>query len=149
MRKLAAVLIFAVALAGAPSALASGASTTATESYSTLLHQINAKSSDPQHVIRATVDKSLHHVRATLANGTRPLVSYPASDDKFLVDTLLHHKIPVVYATPKRAAAHHVLRYVAAGVVAVLLLIGVGVWFYTRGRGEEPQDADSPAASST
>jgi hypothetical protein len=85
-------------------------------------------------------------VRVTLANGSRPLVSYPAGDDKQLVDNLLHHHIPVVYA--KKPAVHHTLRYVAAGVVAVLLLIGGGVWFYTRGRPEPGTDSDTPEATS-
>jgi len=104
------------------------------ESYTTLLTQMAAKKGNPDRVIAATVDKAKHHVRVTLANGSRPLVSYPTSDDKQLVDNLLHNHIAVIYA--KKAAVHHTLRYVAAGVVAVLLLIGGGVWFYTRGRQE-------------
>ena len=85
-------------------------------------------------------------MRVTLANGSRPFISYPAADDKQLVDNLLHHHIPVVYA--KKPAVHHTLRYVAAGVVAVLLLIGGGVWFYTRGRQEPEPDSDTPHATS-
>ncbi|HXR13891.1 MAG TPA: hypothetical protein VN740_04455 [Solirubrobacteraceae bacterium] len=136
--------MLAVALASAPAALA--ASDTPSESYATLLTQIAAKKGSPDRVVRATVDKAKHHVRVTLANGSRPLVSYPATADKQLVDNLLHHHIPVVYA--KKPAVHHTLRYVAAGVVAVLLLIGGGVWFYTRGRQEPPTDSDTPAATS-
>ncbi len=110
-----------------------------TESYAVLLTQIDAAHGSPQRVIAATVDKADHHVRVTLANGSRPLASYPASKDRVLVDTLLHHGVHPVYT--KHPAVHHTLRYIAAGVVAVLLLIGAGVWFYTRGR---PQDSDTP-----
>jgi hypothetical protein len=117
-----------------------------TESYTTLLSQIAAKKGSPQSVTAATVDKTDHHVRVTLANGSRPLVSYPATDDKQLVDNLLHHHINVVYS--KKKALHHTLRYIAAGVVVVLLLIGGGVWFYTRGRPDAGADSDTPAATS-
>jgi hypothetical protein len=117
-----------------------------TESYTTLLSQIAAKKGSPQSVTAATVDKTDHHVRVTLANGSRPLVSYPATDDKQLVDNLLDHHINVVYS--KKKALHHTLRYIAAGVVVVLLLIGGGVWFYTRGRPDAGADSDTPAATS-
>jgi hypothetical protein len=129
-------------LALAPVALA--AAPAPTESYAVLLTQIDAKHGSPQRVKAATVDKADHHVRVTLANGSRPLVSYPSSQDKFLVDTLIRHGIKPVYT--KRAAVHHTLRYIAAGVVAVLLLIGAGVWFYTRGR---PQDPDASGSQAT
>jgi hypothetical protein len=115
-----------------------------TESYAALLTQIDAKHGSPQRVIAATVDKADHHVRVTLANGSRPLVSYPPANDRSLVDSLLHHGVHPVYT--KHPAVHHTLRYIAAGVVAVLLLIGAGVWFYTRGR---PQDPDTPQAQPT
>jgi hypothetical protein len=127
-------------LALAPAALA--AAPAPTETYATLLTQIDAKTGSSDRVTAATLDKADHHVRVTLANGARPLVSYPPGEDKFLVDTLLHHRIKVVYTKPP--AVHHTLRYVAAGVVVVLLLIGAGVWFYTRGRPDAP---DAPPAA--
>ncbi len=131
-------------LATAPAALA--AASAPTESYATLLTQIAAKKGSAERVTAATIDKLNHHVRVTLANGSRPLAAYPAADDKQLVDNLLHHHIPVIYA--KKKAVHHTLRYVAAGVVVVLLLIGGGVWFYTRGRPNVEADSDTSAASS-
>jgi hypothetical protein len=127
-------------LALAPAALA--AAPAPTETYATLLTQIDAKAGSGDRVTAATLDKADHHVRVTLANGARPLVSYPVADDKVLVDTLLHHRIKVVYTKPP--SVHHTLRYIAAGVVVVLLLIGAGVWFYTRGRPEAP---DAPPAA--
>jgi hypothetical protein len=130
-------------LALTPPALA--AAPVPTESYATLLHQINLKKGDPKRVVAATVDKRRHHIRVTLADGSRPLITYPSSQDKFLVDTLLRHHIHPKYTAAKKV--HHVLRYIAAGVVVVLLLIGAGVWVYTRGREteREPGDGQPPA----
>jgi hypothetical protein len=122
-----------------------GAAPVPTETYASLLHQIDAKKGDPQRVVAATVDKARHHIRVTLANGSRPLVVYPAAQDKFLVDTLLRHHIRPKYTPAKKV--HHVLRYIAAGVVAVLLLIGAGVWVYTRGREPQPEPADTQPAA--
>ena len=115
-----------------------------TENNAPLLTQLGAKRGSPQRITAATLDKADHHVRLTLASGARPLASYPAGKDKFLVDTLLRNGIKPVYT--KRAVVHHTLRYIAGGVVAVLLLIGAGVWFYTRGR---PQDPNTPDAQPT
>jgi hypothetical protein len=129
-----------VTLAIAPAALAQAPAPT--ESYATLLKQLAAKAGSSQRVTAATHDKADHHVRLTLTNGSRPLVSYPPAKDKFLVDSLIRDGITPVYT--KRVVVHHTLRYIAAGVVVVLLLIGAGVWFYTRGR---PHDADTPDAA--
>jgi hypothetical protein len=134
------LLLLLVTLAIAPVALAQAPAPT--ESYATLLKQLAAKAGSSQRVTAATLDKADHHVRLTLANGSRPLVSYPPAKDKFLVDSLIRDGIKPVYT--KRAVVHHTLRYIAAGVVVVLLLIGAGVWFHTRGR---PQDADTPEAA--
>jgi hypothetical protein len=138
-RPVSRLALLAIAALLVPVASAIAEAPAPTESYATLLTQIDAKPGSPNRVTAATVDKADHHVRVTLANGSRPLVSYPPSRDKFLVDTLIHHGVTPVYT--KRAAVHHTLRYIAAGVVAVLLLIGAGVWFYTRGR---PADPDAP-----
>lgn len=147
-RRLLALLALAGLLAYSAPALAASSATGPTEPYSTLLKQIGAPKSDPQRVIAATVDKDKHHVRVTLANNSRPLVVYPAADDRHLVDLLLHNHIKVIYT--KHKTPHHVLRYVAAGVVVVLVLIGGGVWWYTRGRGEPGAhtNSDSPEVAS-
>lgn len=147
-RTLLTVLALTGLLASAAPALAAATVTGPTEPYSTLLGQIGAPKSDPRRVIAATVDKEKHHVRVTLANNSRPLVVYPAADDRHLVDLLLHNHIHVIYA--KHKSPHHVLRYVAAGVVVVLVLIGGGVWWYTRGRSEPGANpkSDSPEVAS-
>jgi hypothetical protein len=118
-----------------------------TESYSTLVHQI-----DTGQVTIAYVNEETHHVQANLKDGSQQLVAFPAAQHKAMVDSLLHHGATVIYtrkkATHHAAAAkpaHHVLRYIAAGVVAVLLLIGLGVWRYTRGGPRASQPA-TPSA---
>jgi hypothetical protein len=113
------------------------------ETYAVAAAQIALPTGNPQRVTRATIDKAKHHARLTLANGKRFEVDYPAADDKLLVDTLIKHHVHPIYA--KRPAVHHTLRYVAAGVVAVLLLIGAGVWAYTRGRPQERSDVPPTA----
>ena len=116
-----------------------------TESYSTLVQQIDAGK-----VTIAYVNEETHHVQANLKDGSQQLVAFPASQHKALVDSLLHHHVTVIYTRKKphaKAAAkpvHHVLRYIAAGVVALLLLIGLGVWRYTRApRTPPPASANS------
>src|SRR5579863_6909068 len=100
-RTILATLALLGLLASAAPAL--GDTTGPTESYAKLLGQIGAPKSDPQRVIAATIDKTKHHVRVTLANNLRPLVIYPAANDRHLVDLLLHHQINVVYAKRKTA----------------------------------------------
>ena len=113
-----------------------------TESYATLLHQVDAG-----QVTIAYVNEETHHVQANLKDGSQQLVAFPSSQHKVFVDSLLHHGVTVIYTRKKphlKAAAkpvHHVLRYIAAGVVAVLLLIGLGVWRYTRGPRTPPKAA--------
>src|SRR5580700_5745327 len=95
-----------------------------TESYSTLAHQIDAG-----QVTIAYVNEETHHVQANLKDGSQQLVAFPSSQHKTFVDSLLHHGVQVIYTRPKRHVTatakpvHHVLRYIAAGVVVVLLLI--------------------------
>lgn len=139
MRRLATPAItLSLALALALTSPAFAATTIPVESYALAKEQIALPNGNPQRVTRATIDKAKHHARLTLADGKRFEVDYPAADDKLLVDTLIKHHVHPIYT--KRPAVHHTLRYVAAGVVAVLLLIGAGVWAYTRGRPQERSD---------
>jgi len=141
----AAALACALTLTLLSPAAAIAAAAAPSESYATMLRQVAAPKGDPQRVVAATIDKVKHHVRLTLADGTRPLVSYPPADDKTLVDTLLHHHVKVVYA--KKPAVHHTLRYIAGGVVIVVLLIGAGVWVYTRGQArDDAPRSEAPSA---
>jgi hypothetical protein len=113
-----------------------------TESYSTLVHQIDAG-----QVTIAYVNEETHHVQANLKDGSQQLVAFPSSQHKVMVDSMLHHGVTVIYTRkkphlkPAAKPVHHVLRYIAGGVVVVLLLIGLGVWRYTRGPRTPPQAA--------
>src|ERR1700726_4208584 len=90
-----------------------------TESYPTLVHQIDAG-----QVTIAYVNEETHHVQANLKDGSQQLIAFPPAQHKTLVDSLLHHSVTVIYTRKKphvKAAAkpvHHVLRYIAGGVVA-------------------------------
>jgi len=143
MRRTLTLIALVCLLSVAPLALAAPAPPT--ESYASLVHQI-----DSGQVTVAHVNELTHDIRVTLKDGTEQLVSYPPAEHKVLVDSLIHHGIKPVYTKHKAAvkAAHHVLRYIAAGVVVVLLLIGVGVWTYTRGQhptvGGSPGSPDTP-----
>ncbi len=131
-----AVLLCLLISAGA----ASGAALT--ESYSTFLHQVDAR-----QVTIAYVNEKTHHVQATLKDGSQQLIAFPAAQHKTVIDSMLHHGVTVIYTRTKHTThatakpVHHVLRYIAAGVVALLLLIGLGVWRYTRGPRTPPQAA--------
>ena len=145
MRRMLTLIALACLLTFAPLALAAPAPPT--ESYSTLLHQI-----DSGQVTVAHVNELTHDVRVTLKDGTKQLVAFPAAQHKVLIDSLIQHGVKPIYTKHKKVAkpVHHVLRYVAAGVVVVLLLIGGGVWMYTRGQRptvEDPPSGDAPAAA--
>jgi hypothetical protein len=133
MRRVLILLAILAVAANAPLAIA--ATSTVTESYPALLHQI-----DSGQVLIAHVNERTHDIRVTLKNGTEEFVVYPHAQHKMLVDSLLRHGVKPIYTTHKTTAkpVHHVLRYVAAGIVIVLLLIGAGVWVYTRGQRQSP-----------
>ena|SRR5579862_8693244 len=122
--------------------LALAAEPVSTETYATLQKQIASR-----QVTLAYVDEETHDVHVTLKDGTRQLVVYPAADHKVLIDSLLHHGVKPIYTKHTHAAkpVHHVLRYIAAGVVVVLLLVGAGVWMYTRGPRKPPRSSDDAA----
>ncbi|MGH2849355.1 MAG: hypothetical protein ACRDLP_01925 [Solirubrobacteraceae bacterium] len=123
-------------------ALALAAKPVSTETYAALQNQIATR-----QVTLAYVDEETHDVHVTLKDGTRQLVVYPAADHKALIDSLLHHGVKPIYTKHTHAAkpVHHVLRYIAAGVVVVLLLVGAGVWMYTRGPRKPPHSSDDTA----
>jgi hypothetical protein len=134
-RRTCAIIVLLCLLAPAPLALA--ATPAITESYAALVHQINTGK-----VVVAHVNEGDHHISVTLRNGNREFVSFPPAQHKILVDSLFHHGVKPIFTstthTQKAKPVHHVLRYVAAGVVVVLLLIGGGVWVYTRGGQHQP-----------
>lgn len=131
-------------LAVVPLALA--ASATVTESYGALLKQIDAR-----QVVIAHVNEQTNDISVTLKNGNDEFVHFRHADHKTLIDSLLHHGVTPIYTKHRTTAkpVHHVLRYIAAGVVVVLLLIGGGVWMYTRGQRQPPGTGPSDAGPGT
>jgi hypothetical protein len=132
-RTLSLLVALGLLLACTPLALAQSA--TVTESYPALLRQIAAR-----QVLIAHVNEERHDIRVTLKNGSEQFVVFPAAQHKRLIDALERHGVKPIYTSHKRAKkpVHHVLRYVAAAIVVVLLLIGAGVWMYTRGQRQPP-----------
>ena len=133
MRRLLIVLALLAVAANATPAMA--ASATVTESYPALLHQIVTR-----QVVVAHVNERTDDIRVTLKDGSEQFVTFPHAQHKALIDALLRHRVHVVYTAHAKAKkpVHHVLRYVAGGIVIVLLLIGAGVWMYTRGQRQSP-----------
>jgi hypothetical protein len=133
MRRVLALLAVLALAANAPFAIA--APSTQTESYAALLHQIESG-----QVVVAHVNERTNDIRVTLKDGSEEFVSYPRSQHKHLIDALLRHGVRPIYTTHAKAKkpVHHVLRYVAGGIVIVLLLIGAGVWVYTRSQRQSP-----------
>jgi len=78
-------------------------------------------------VASATFERSTRLAKITLRSG----------------HTALLRGIHPIFAKASRPV-HHRLRYIAAGLVVVLLLIGGGVWLYTRGA--RANSGDGPKA---
>jgi hypothetical protein len=112
-----------------------------TESYQTLLGQI-----DSNQVRAATVNRKAHDVKVTLADGSIQHVIYPSRDARQLVARFNQHGAHVKFSRKKLPAVHHHLRYIAAGVVGGLILIGAVVWLVQRRRPGAPPSTDASTA---
>lgn len=122
-----AVLAAALAVAG-PAALGAGIHTT--ETYQALQGQVSGG-----QVVRATINKLPHDVKATLKDGSIQTVRYPSAEEKQLEASLRSHGVLVKFAKrhkKKAAAAHHHLRYIAGGLLAALIVIGGGAYVVSR-----------------
>src|ERR1700678_517978 len=120
MRRLLIIVTVLAMVVTAPLALAHPY--VPTESYATLIGQI-----DSGQVTSAHVNEQTHHIKVTLTNGTKQVASFLPADHKKLIDALERHGVKPIYTAPvvvavKPKPVHHVLRYVAAGIVVVLLL---------------------------
>lgn len=150
LRRLALTGLAAAAVAApavATPIVASAATTQpTTESYQSLLHQI-----DTGQVSAAVINRKAHTAKVTLASGSIERVDYPPKQEKQLSDTLRKKGANVKIAKRKRAkkAVHHKLRYIAAAIVGLGILVG-GVLLIVRGRrppaGSERDDRRAAAA---
>jgi ATP-dependent Zn protease len=138
-------LVVAFTLAGALTGAATASAQTATtESYQALVGQINSN-----QVRAATINRKAHIVKVTLDDGSVQHVDYPPKQEKQLSNSLRQHGAKVKIAKRKRIhkAVHHRLRYIAAGIVGLFVVVGLGL-LVVRGRrppSTKPEDAGAPA----
>ena len=136
-----AVLLVVTALFAAPAvALRSKAA-----SVSALQGQIDAGK-----VRSATFNKKAHTVHITLTDGTRELVSYPSHNEPQLAaqQQAKGARVKVDRAKTTKKPAAHRLRYIAAGVLVVLVVIVALVLGLNRRR-PRPGSADGRGGAET
>ncbi|HWX52316.1 MAG TPA: hypothetical protein VNY34_03425 [Solirubrobacteraceae bacterium] len=125
---LIAALLSALAIPAAPAPAATWVS------YPRVLQQIR---STP--LIWAVVNRGPAHVEIKFHDLSEWKASYPRSEQARLLQLLHARHVRVIFATPRaRHAApvtvHHHLRYIAAGVLAALLVSGAAFYLYSRRR---------------
>jgi ATP-dependent Zn protease len=140
-----AILASGLLLGGFGAALAPAATPATTESYQALLGQISAG-----QVRAAVINRKPHTIKVTLDDGSVQRIDYPPADEKQLSNSLRKHGAVVKIAKKKKAkkAVHHRLRYIAAGIVGVVVVVGL-VLLILRGRRppepvREPEPAPTP-----
>jgi hypothetical protein len=138
--RLLAPALCAAALLLAPAAPALAARQV---SYAQLLAQVR---SGP--LIRVIINLRGKDAEIKFANLDEWRAYYPPGAQLQLEQLVHARHIPLKFAGRPRAkkapaAVHHKLRYIAAGVLAAVLLAGAAAWFYRR----RPRDPASPAAA--
>jgi len=131
----AAACFLVLALAALPVASAVGAGTVIHykhESYEAFQRQMAAGQ------IRAvTFNKKPHSVRVTLKDGSRVLAIYPSHEEPQLAAALSAKGVTVAVLKPKvkaKPAVHHTLRYIAGGILVVVILAILAVLLIGRRR---------------
>jgi uncharacterized protein HemX len=91
-----------------------------------------------------TINKKLRSLRITLKDGSYVLAKYPRKQEPKNVAALEAKHVPVTILTPTEAAkqvtkkpVHHKLRYIAGGIVIVVILIVGAVLYFNRKRQSE------------
>ena len=125
------------ALLGAPAGSGAKAAKPKRESYSTFLSQLSGG-----QLKTAVLVPKKRTLRAKLRTGARYVVRYPAKDDRLLVKRLHQQHVHVSFKKPhKKHRAHIRRRYIALGILAVLVGIALALWYFGRRRsapGTEP-----------
>ena len=143
---------FAVSLTLLPSAVGLAATTTpkfTKESYTTFQTQLASG-----QVRAVTFNKKAHSLHITVTKGGPFLASYPPLQYKTISAQITAKGVPVTIehvtktGTPA-PAAHHKLRYIAAGVLVVVVIVIVLVLGLNRRRppADEADDAPGEAAA--
>ncbi len=91
-------------------------------------------------VAEVTINKRLRSLRTTLKNGGHVLAKYKPKQEPTYAHKLESHGIPVKVLSPTAAKAeqkskpvHHKLRYIAGGVlVVILIIVGVVLFMHRR-----------------
>lgn len=139
------IAVCAVSLACAALLLAAGAAGAAIapsyqpESYKTYEQQLAGG-----HIQAVTVNKKLRSLRVTLKDGSYVLAKYGPKEEPKNVAALEAKHVPVTILTPTEAAKQvtkktvkHKLRYIAGGIVIIVILIVGAVLYINRKRQSE------------
>ncbi len=136
--KAALACLLSVALAALPPlglASAQGAGTVihyTHESYETFQHQLATGK-----ISAVTFNKKPHSVRVTLKDGSHVLAIYPSHDEPQIAARLTAKGVTVKVLKPKhkaKPAVHHTLRYIAGGILVVVILAILAVLLIGRRR---------------
>jgi uncharacterized protein HemX len=97
-----------------------------------------------QQLASGQINKKLRSLRITLKDGSYVLAKYPRKQEPKNVAALEAKHVPVTILTPTEAAkqvtkkpVHHKLRYIAGGIVIIVLLIVGAVLYFNRKRQSE------------
>jgi hypothetical protein len=133
----AALLAVCVALA----LPAEGLAAAATPKYTKESRQAYESQLGKGEIVEATFNKFVRSLRLTLKNGDHVLYSYPAKGGPKLEEELKAKGVTVTALQgghKHKKSAKHTRRYVAIGVVVVLILAGVAfLMFRRRGGGRD------------
>lgn len=102
------------------------------ESYEAFQHQLAAG-----QIHAVTFNKKPHSVRVTLKDGSHVLAIYPSHDEPQLAAQLTARGVTVAVLKPKvkaKPAVHHTLRYIAGGILVVVILTILAVLLIGRRR---------------
>jgi hypothetical protein len=128
----AALLAVCVALA----LPAEGLAAAATPKYTKESQQAYESQLQKGEIAEATVNKFVRSLRLTLKNGDHVLYSYPAKGGPKLEEELKAKGIPVTTlhgnGHKHKKSAKHTRRYVAIGVVVIVVLAGVAFLMFRR-----------------
>lgn len=114
-------------------------------SYEAILQQVK---SGP--LSRAVINHANRHIEIKFRNSTEWIATYPPGAQPLLQRILRERHIHVKFASrhrprPKPAKVHHHLRYIAAGVLGALVVIGGGLFLYSRRRTPGSAEGGKPA----
>ena len=118
----------------------SGALAASAVEYTKESQQAYEKQLKGGEIASATFNKRLRSLRMTLKNGEHVLYRYPKKGSKTLEAALKAKHVPVTVLKPAEAAREakkpgHKLRYIAAAVVVVAIVLAGVVLLYNRSRG--------------